>query len=69
MMQSSRTMFGKHRLGYIFPILMNANALDTCFAGVIQKLNCPEEFIWFYSKSFVVCEASQESYNMMGVRA
>ncbi len=69
MMQSSRTMFGKHKHGYIFPVLMNANALDNCFAGVIQKLECPDEFIWFYSKSLLVCEATEASYHMMGVRS
>ena len=68
MLRSTRTMFGKHKQGHIFPIIISANTLDTCFAGVIHKVHCPDEFIWFYSKSLIVCAASLQSLELMGVR-
>lgn len=60
-------MFAKHRHGHIFPVLLNVNPLNDSFVGIIQKLNCSSHFIWFYSKSFVICGASRESLHMLGV--
>lgn len=68
MIGASRTMFARHSQGYLFPILINAQPMESCFAGCIQRLKTEDEFVWFYTKSFTVCGASQQSYAMMGVR-
>lgn len=68
MIGNSRTMFARHSQGYLFPILMNAQPMEACFAGCMQRLKSEDEFVWFYTKSFTVCGASQRSYSVMGVR-
>ena len=60
-------MFAKHHDGYIFPVMLNVNSYDGSFVGIFQRLNCKDEFIWFYSKSFAVVAASPGSLEMMGV--
>ena len=62
-------MFCRHRQGYIFPVVMNINCLESSFVSIIQKLHCTDEFIWFYSKSHIVTAASQGSLALMGVRS
>lgn len=37
-MNTTRTAFGKHSQGYIFPILLNVKAMETSFAGLLQQL-------------------------------
>ena len=66
-MASVRTLFGKHREGYIFPMLMKASPMDNCFMSVMQRLTTSDEYIWFFSKSFTVCAASHESMRLLGV--
>ena len=67
MLTNSRTMFGKHRNGYIFPLLENAKAMDDGLAGAIRKLPTNDDYIFFYSKCFVIPEASQGSFLALGV--
>lgn len=66
-MNTSRTMFGKHKQGHIFPLLMNSNSTEQCFVGVMQRLSNTDEFIWFYSKSHIIAGASQDTIAMFGV--
>jgi PAS domain S-box-containing protein len=67
-MNTTRTVFGRHHDGHIFPILLNVKPLETSFAGVIAELHTSEHFILFASKSFVVSAASLESMTLLGVR-
>jgi hypothetical protein len=67
MMTKSRVMFGKHKRGYIFPILLNATALDSCLVSVIHKLTTTDEFVWFYAKSLTVCGVTAKSASLFGV--
>ena len=67
LMKNSRVLFGKHKQGYVFPMLLNTSALETCFVGVMQKITSNDEFLWFYSKSLQVVAGSLESLMMMGV--
>ena len=67
MLTNSRTMFGKHRNGYIFPLLENAKAMDEGLAGAVRKLHTTDEFVFFYSKSFIIPEASEGSFLALGV--
>ena len=69
MQSSSRTMFAKHKQGYIFPVLQNSSTLERCFIGFVQKLITTEEFIWFYSKSYIIPEATRDSLLLLGVSA
>ena len=69
MVNSTRVVFGKHRLGHIFPMVMSLREADNAFVGAIQQLNCDSHFILFYSKSMHVVGASEESLSMMGVCA
>lgn len=66
-MNTTRTVFGKHRQGYLIPLLLNVKPMESSFAGVMQPLPTQEHFVMCYSKSFVVSGATQESLSMMGV--
>ena len=67
MLSKSRTMFAKHRLGHIFPVLMNAKAMEEGIAGAMQKINTTDEFVWFYSKSLTVVAGTALSLAALGV--
>ena len=67
-MNTTRTVFGKHQQGHIFPMLLNVKAMETSFAGILQELTTTDQFVMFLSKSFVVLEATHESLKLMGVR-
>jgi hypothetical protein len=68
MMNSSRTMFGKHKQGYLFPLLINSISGENGFVGMMQRLHTSDEFIWFYSKSLVIAGATQDCMRALGVR-
>ena len=68
-MNTTRTAFGKHSQGYIFPLLLNVKAMESSFAGILQELKTTDNFILFTSKSFTITEATQESMKFLGVRA
>ena len=68
-MNTTRTVFAKHRQGYIFPMLLNVKPMESSFAGVMQRLPTQDNFILFYSQSFIVSAATQESLGLMGVRS
>lgn len=67
-MNTTRTVFAKHRQGYIFPLLLNVKPMENSFAGVLQRLPTQDNFVLFFSQSFIVSAATQESLGMMGVR-
>jgi hypothetical protein len=66
-MNTTRTAFGKHIQGYIFPLLLNVKAMESSFAGIIQELKTSDNFILFTSKSLRITEATQESMKLLGV--
>jgi hypothetical protein len=66
-MNTTRTVFAKHRQGYIFPLLLNVKPMENSFAGVLQRLPTQDNFVLFFSQSFIVSAATQESLGMMGV--
>lgn len=68
-MNTTRTVFGKHSQGHIFPMLLNVSSLESSFAGAVQALPGSEEYILFLSRSLTVLEATQASLRMMGVRS
>ena len=65
--KTSRVMFARHRDGFIFPIMLNVNSYDGAFVAIIQRLNCRDDFVWFYSKTYAIVGASHGSLSMMGV--
>ncbi len=67
-LNSTRTLFGRHRMGYIFPMLLNVTRLDTEFAGVMQRIQTQDEYILFLAQSFTVTAATQQSLALLGVR-
>ena len=67
-MKFTRATFGQHKQGYVFPLIMGVNALEDCFAGVMQRIDTTDEFIFFYDKSFIISGASEKSFRMLGVR-
>jgi hypothetical protein len=68
-MDTSRTLFGRHRMGYIFPMQLNVTRMDTEFAGIMQRIQSPDEYIMFLSQSMVVTAATQGSLTLLGVSA
>ena len=67
-MNTTRTAFGKHSQGHVFPLLINVKAMDTNFAGILQDLPTSDNFILFTSKALVIAEATLESISLLGVR-
>ena len=67
MLETSRVMFAKHRQGYIFPVLMNANMLACEFVGIIQKLTSVDEYILYHSGNLAIASATQGSLSAMEV--
>ena len=37
-MNTTRTVFGRHRSGALFPIMLSVKPMGSSFAGVMQKL-------------------------------
>ncbi len=66
-MNTTRTAFGKHIQGYIFPLLLNVKAMESSFAGIMQELKTNDNFILFTSKSLRITEATQDSMKLLGV--
>ncbi|KAA0165235.1 hypothetical protein FNF28_03516 [Cafeteria roenbergensis] len=66
-MNTSRVMFGLHRAGHIFPLVLNVRAMDSGFGGLMQPINSDERFILFMSKSLRITAACQESLLLMGL--
>jgi hypothetical protein len=66
-MDKTRTVFGKHRLGYVFPMVLAVKQNESGFVGVMQRLASEQQFILFYSKSLHIASASEESLSMLGV--
>ena len=67
MMDCTRVVFGKHRLGHIFPLAMAMRQSSKGFVGAMQQLISNHHFILFYSKSMHIVGASEESLSMLGV--
>ena len=67
-MKTSRVAFAKHRQGYVFPIFLNVNVLDSSFVGVVQKAPTVDEYIWFYERSLAVAAVSEQCMHLLGVR-
>jgi hypothetical protein len=63
----TRTVFGKHRSGYIFPMLLSVQQDESGFVGIMQRLYPEQQFIMFYSQSLHVAGATEESLSMLGV--
>jgi hypothetical protein len=66
-MKTSRTLFGKHKHGHIFPILLNANLMEGHIMGIVQRVDSSDDYVWFTSKTLKVLGASQTSLLLMGV--
>ncbi len=66
-MNTTRTVFGKHQQGHIFPMLLSVRSTVNRLAGIMQELNSTDEFILFMSKSLVVLEGTKGSLKLMGV--
>jgi hypothetical protein len=66
-MNTTRTLFGRHREGYIIPLLLNVKPLENCFAGVIVPLHTLDQFVLFTSDSFTVTAATKESCAVLKV--
>lgn len=60
-------MFGKHNVGYIFPITMSTNQTTESFAGIVELVETSDEFLWVYSDTLTIAEASRGSMKLLGV--
>ncbi len=68
-MNTTRTVFGRHRQGHIIPLLLNVKPMETSFAGVLQALDTTDQFMLFFSNAFTVSGGTMDSQAMMGVKA
>ena len=67
LINATRTVFGRHPSGYIFPMLLSVKPMASGFAGVIQKLHTSDQFILFTTASRRITGASQDSLRMLGI--
>ena len=65
-LESTRTVFGKHRAGYVFPMLLYVKALPSGFMGMIQQLQTTDEFLLFTSKSKRIVGGTQDTLRLLG---
>jgi hypothetical protein len=63
----TQVLFGRHRAGYIFPMLLSVSRLENEFAGVMQRIDSPDQYIFFSVDTFRVTAASQEALQILGV--
>jgi hypothetical protein len=68
-MNTTRTVFGKHASGHVFPMLLNVQSMpdSDCFIGILQELKTSDEFILFMSLSKTVTEATKGSFGLLQV--
>jgi hypothetical protein len=68
-MNTTRTVFGKHASGHVFPMLINVQSMPDadCFIGIMQELKSPDEFVLFMSVSKTVVEATKGSLGLLQV--
>ena len=66
-MNTTRTVFGRHHDGYIFPMLINLKPQEHCFTGVVSSIKTTEQFIIFTSQRFIVTAATNESHKLLRV--
>jgi hypothetical protein len=67
-LDTTRTVFGLHKEGYMFPMLLNVKPMENSFSGVIAPLYTATQFILFTNKTFAVKSATKESYKLFDVR-
>jgi hypothetical protein len=67
MLNTTRFVLGKHRQGFIFPIVQATCLTDSGFAAVIQKVDVAFEYVIFGQDSLQVYECTQESQRLFGV--
>ncbi len=67
----ARTVFGRHKTGYVFPMLLCVKPMEssTEFVGMVKQLNGEDEFIMFSTLTGVICAVTKESMSLLGVRA
>jgi hypothetical protein len=67
----TRTVFGRHHSGYIFPMLLCVKPMEstTEFVGMVKQLNGEDDYIMFSSITNIIQAATQESMLMLGVRS
>ena len=63
----TRTVFGRHRDGYIFPMQLSVKSMPNAFAGIIQPVQTPDQFILFSSHTKRILSATQDTMRIMGV--
>ncbi len=65
-MNITRTVFGKHRAGYLFPLLLCVKPMAGAFTGIIQQLHSKDEFILFTSVTKRIVGATREALRFLG---
>jgi hypothetical protein len=65
-MNITRTVFGRHRAGHLFPMLLCVKPMSNSFAGVIQKLYTPDQFLLFTSLSRRIAGGTQDTMRLLG---
>jgi hypothetical protein len=71
MVDYTRVVFGLHRNGYIFPMLMAVRETPTsdgppAFVGIMRPLNTTENHIMM-TEDFKITAASQNSFALLGI--
>jgi hypothetical protein len=65
-LNTTRTVFGRHRSGALFPILLCVKPMANSFAGVMQKLNTSDQFMLFTTISGRVAGGTQDTLRLVG---
>ena len=66
-MNITRTVFARHRAGYLFPVLLCVKPMSNSFAGIIQRLYTNDNFLLFTSVSRRVAGGTQVRVNVVTV--
>jgi hypothetical protein len=65
-LNTTRTVFGRHRSGALFPVLLCVKPMANSFAGVMQKLTTSDQFLLFTTMSGRVTGGTQDTLRLVG---
>ena len=67
MLNTTRTVFGLHSRGHIFPMNMGLRAMHPGFGALVQAIPSEDNFILVRQQDLRLCACSLESLAMLGV--
>jgi hypothetical protein len=69
MLNSTRTVFGLHSAGYIFPMYMGLKAMSPGFGALVQPIASDDGFVFLMRDTGVITACCAATLDMFGITA